>query len=99
MPATGSDFDMGHRYLDEGLFLDALSPLVVGAGTAVEVELGEDVEPVDEVEANDETDEDEFDRVAVFRGGISILETSSALIELMPLEEPLPELHVDLDRF
>jgi hypothetical protein len=88
---------MGHRYLDEGRFLEPLSPFAAGAGAAEE--FGEEAETVDEVEASDETDEDEFDRVAVFRGGISILETSSGLIELMPLDEPLPELHVDLDRF
>jgi hypothetical protein len=95
-PAVGSALDMGHKYLDVGLFLEPPSPFVAGAEAA---EFCDDAETVDELEANDETDEDEFDRFAVFRGGISILDTSSALIEWKPLEAPLPDPHADLEMF
>jgi hypothetical protein len=78
MPAVGSAFDMGHKYLDDGRFLEIVSPFAAGAEV---VEFCEDAEIVEVFEASEVTEEDEFDRVAVLRGGISILDTSSALME------------------
>jgi hypothetical protein len=69
---------MGHKYLDDGRFLEIVSPFAAGAEA---VEFCEEAEIVDVFEASEETEEDEFERVAVFRGGISILDTSSALME------------------
>jgi hypothetical protein len=95
IPAVGSAFDIGHRYLD-GLFLEFASPLTEGAEPVEPVDAVVRVEDVDET---DDNDEDEFDRVAVFLGGISIRETSSALMEGRPLDEVLDCPHACLLRF
>jgi hypothetical protein len=94
IPAVGSALEGGHKDL-AGRFLEA-SPFV---WTAEAEEPVEALVAVDEVDDWDDRDEDEFDLVAVFLGGMSILETSSALMA-KPLEVALLEApHADLGIF
>lgn len=85
MPAIGSALDMGHKYL-EGLFLDAASTFAAGTDPVEVVEAFVNVDDVDEME---DKDEDEFVRVATFLVGMSIRETSSALIAGKLLDDVL----------
>jgi hypothetical protein len=62
IPAVGSAFDIGHRYLT-GRFLS--TPFAAGAAP---LEPEEAAEIVDELDDNEEREEEEFERGAVFRG-------------------------------
>jgi hypothetical protein len=95
IPAVGSAFDIGHRYLD-GRFLEAASPFADAAEPVDPADAFVSVEAVEEI---DDSDDDEFDRVAVFRGGITIRETTSSLMEGRPLEDVLDCPHACLLRF
>jgi len=89
-PVTGSAFE-GHK-LRVGFFLVPQSPLTLFVAPFV-VEGADIVELEDACEARDE---DELVLWAVFRG-ISIRETSSALMLFKPLGASLPELQREMD--
>jgi hypothetical protein len=56
-----------------------------------------DVDKVEVEEFEDDTEDDEFARCTLFRCGMNIRETSSALIEFKPPAPPLLLFHPNLD--
>jgi hypothetical protein len=98
MPAIGSDFEGCHipravlfREPQSPPFTAPFTPFVFGAADCVDM-----VDEVDVDEASEFSEEEELERCAGLRG-MSILETSSALIVLRPfVAAPLGPLHPDL---
>jgi hypothetical protein len=77
MPDVGSDLDIGQRYLTRG-FREGSTLILDWTGEGLDDEAVTVVVLEEVVEAREV---DELDRVAVFREGINILWTSSALME------------------
>jgi hypothetical protein len=84
MPATGSDLDAGHMPL-AGLLRVPQSPLAVAVAP---LGCADEVDMVEVEEAWEDREVEELERCALLRG-ISILETSSALMVVRVLEAPL----------
>lgn len=82
MPDMGSDLFAGQR-LRAGRFLAPQSPPLFDETPLTFAEDAEMVDAEEVEETCDDSDEEEFDLCAVFRG-MTIFENSSALIELMP---------------
>ena len=96
MPAMGSDFVGCHmpravrfrEFQSAAPFTAPWTPFVLGAAGWVETV---DVLEVEEVEARELSDEDEFERWAVLRG--MSMRSTSALMVFRPLGAPLGALH------
>lgn len=91
MPETGSVLVAGHNPLGAFFRAAQVEPSAAGAGPTALVCDDEAVDIVDADEACEESDEDEFERWALFRG-INILKSS--LMGAAPLGTPLGPLHL-----
>jgi hypothetical protein len=91
MPATGSVLEAGHSPLGAFFRAAQVAPSAAGGAPGPLVCEDEAVETVDVDEAWDESDEDELERCALFRG-MNILKSS--LTGAAPLGTPLGPLHL-----
>lgn len=89
-PDMGSDLDAGQR-LRTGRLCGGIQPPPFAVAVAPFC-CADEADTVELVDTCDDSDVEELDRGAVLRG-MSILDTSSALMVVMPLEAPLAALH------